>query len=79
MSLAILNFLPVPVLDGGHLFVLLLEKLRRRPVSVRVQQIANQVGIFALVTLFIFVSYYDLLRSGWLEKAAQFWSKIIAK
>ena len=79
MSLAIFNFLPVPVLDGGHLFFLLLEKLRRKPVSVRTQQIANQAGIFALVTLFIFVSYYDLLRSGWLEKAAQFWSKIIAK
>lgn len=79
MSLAIFNFLPIPVLDGGHLFFLLLEKLRNRPVSVRIQQIANQAGILVIVTLVIFISYFDLLRSGWLEKAAQFWSKIIPK
>lgn len=65
MALAIFNFLPLPVLDGGHLFFLLLEKLRKRPISTRIQEVAAQIGMLALVTLLLFVSYFDLVRSGW--------------
>ncbi len=79
MSLAIFNCLPMPVLDGGHLFFLLLEKFRKRPVSPRTQEIATQAGMLFLVTLLIFVSYYDIIRSGWMEKAQDFWSNIGSK
>ncbi|MFH1045822.1 MAG: RIP metalloprotease RseP [Candidatus Omnitrophota bacterium] len=68
LSLAIFNFLPVPVLDGGHLFFLLFEKIRRRAVSARVQTVATQMGIALLVTVMLFASYYDVKRSGWWEK-----------
>jgi len=76
MSLAIFNFLPVPVLDGGHLFFLLLEKLRKRPVSVRMQERAHRVGTFALVSLMLFVFYSDLLKFGVFDKVAEFWKNI---
>ncbi|NQT00220.1 MAG: RIP metalloprotease RseP [Candidatus Omnitrophica bacterium] len=76
MSLAIFNFLPIPVLDGGHILFLVLEKLRKKPVRVKTQEIATQVGILFLVSLLVVVSYNDLMRSGWIETAVQFWSKI---
>jgi regulator of sigma E protease len=76
MSLAIFNVLPLPVLDGGHLLFLLLERIRKRPISIRVQQVANQLGIIFLITLMIFVSYNDIVRSGWIEKIVEFWNRI---
>lgn len=75
MSLAIFNFLPLPVLDGGHLFFLLLEKLRKRPLSARTQELATQAGTLFLVALMIFVFYSDLLKFGVLEKVKDVWSK----
>jgi regulator of sigma E protease len=69
MSLAIFNFLPLPVLDGGHLFFLLLEKIRRKPVSVRVQEVATQAGVIILIGLMLFVFYNDLARFGLWDKA----------
>jgi len=62
INLGILNFLPIPVLDGGHLFFFLLEAIIRRPLGVRIQQIAQQVGIAALVLLMIVVFYNDINR-----------------
>ncbi|MBN2097679.1 MAG: site-2 protease family protein, partial [Candidatus Omnitrophica bacterium] len=76
MSLAIFNFLPLPVLDGGHLFFLLVEKIRKRPISVRAQAIAAQLGMFFLISLMLFVSYYDVLRAGWIEKLGAWWKTI---
>ncbi len=62
INLGILNLLPVPVLDGGHLFFLVVEALRRKPLEVRVQIIAQQVGIVLLGSLMIFVFYNDIMR-----------------
>lgn len=62
VNLGILNLLPIPVLDGGHLFFLTLEGLRRKPVNERTQIIAQQVGIGLLGTLMIFVFYNDIVR-----------------
>lgn len=76
MSLAIFNFLPLPVLDGGHLFFFLLEKIRKRPLNPRTQEIITQTGMLILITFLVFVSYYDILRSGWLDKAIDFWGKM---
>jgi len=62
VNLGILNLLPIPVLDGGHLVFLTLEGLRRKPMSERAQIFAQQVGIGLLGTLMIFVFYNDIVR-----------------
>lgn len=62
VNLGILNLLPIPVLDGGHLVFLTIEGLRRKPLNERAQIIAQQVGIGLLATLMIFVFYNDIVR-----------------
>ncbi len=62
VNLGILNLLPIPVLDGGHLVFLTIEGLRRKPMDERAQIIAQQVGIGLLGSLMIFVFYNDIVR-----------------
>lgn len=62
VNLGVLNLLPVPVLDGGHLMFLTIEAVRRKPLEERAQIIAQQVGMALLGTLMIFVFYNDILR-----------------
>lgn len=62
INLAILNILPIPVLDGGHLLFFLIEIIIRRPVSIRVREVAQQAGMFVLILLMIFVFYNDITR-----------------
>jgi len=66
INLAILNLLPIPVLDGGHLLFSLIEWLRGKPVSLRKREIAQQVGMVLLVGLMIFAFYNDIFR--WLAR-----------
>ncbi len=62
VNLGVLNLLPVPVLDGGHLMFLTIEAIRRKPMEERAQIIAQQVGLAMLGTLMVFVFYNDILR-----------------
>ncbi len=62
INLAILNFLPIPVLDGGHLLFFFIELIMGKPVNTRVREVAQQAGIFVLLLLMIFVFYNDLAR-----------------
>jgi len=62
INLAILNLLPIPVLDGGHLLFTLIEWLRGKPVSLRKREIAQQVGMVLIIGLMIFAFYNDLFR-----------------
>jgi len=62
INLAILNFLPIPVLDGGHLLFFFIEAATGSPVSIRVREIAQQAGIFVLILLMIYVFYNDIAR-----------------
>ncbi|VAW35164.1 Intramembrane protease RasP/YluC, implicated in cell division based on FtsL cleavage [hydrothermal vent metagenome] len=62
VNLGILNLLPIPVLDGGHLMFLTIEGVRRRPLSERTMEMSQKVGIFLLGSLMIFVFYNDILR-----------------
>lgn len=62
INLAILNLLPIPVLDGGHLLFFFIEALTGRPVSIRVREIAQQAGVFVLILLMIYVFYNDITR-----------------
>jgi len=61
-SIGLFNLLPIPVLDGGHLLFLIMEKLRGRPVSMRTQEAMTRVGLGCLLLLLAVVTYNDLLR-----------------
>jgi len=63
ISLAIVNFLPVPVLDGGQFLFFLVEAIRGRPVSLRFRERAQQVGVLALVALMLMVFVFDINRA----------------
>jgi len=62
INLAMVNFLPIPVLDGGHLLFFSIELLMGRPVNIRTREIAQQVGVFILLMLMVFVFYNDINR-----------------
>lgn len=62
INLFILNLLPVPVLDGGHLVFYSIEALRGAPLSMRKMEIAQQVGLFLLLALMVFALFNDVTR-----------------
>lgn len=62
INLAILNLLPIPILDGGHLFFSLIEAVRGKPISLKKREMAQQVGLALLVALMIFAFYNDIFR-----------------
>ncbi|MBC8018295.1 MAG: RIP metalloprotease RseP [Verrucomicrobia bacterium] len=62
INLGILNLLPVPVLDGGHLFFFFCELIIGRPVSQKVREYAQQVGLFLLLGLMALAFYNDIIR-----------------
>ncbi len=62
INLAFLNMLPIPVLDGGHLFFLIVEKIKGSPVSNRVLGYSQAVGVVLLLSLMVYVTYNDLVR-----------------
>ncbi|VAW39168.1 Intramembrane protease RasP/YluC, implicated in cell division based on FtsL cleavage [hydrothermal vent metagenome] len=62
LQLGIINLFPVPVLDGGHLFFYAIEAVRGKPLSERVQGIAQYAGMVLLIALMVFVTWNDLWR-----------------
>ncbi len=68
VSLGVINLLPVPALDGGHIFFLLIEILFRRPLNPRIQERMTQVGFGFLIMLMVFVVFNDLMNMGAIEK-----------
>jgi len=62
VSLAIFNLLPIPVLDGGHLLFLLIEKIRGKTLSLKAERIVTQIGLTVIFSLAIIVTYNDLSR-----------------
>jgi len=62
ISLGVLNLLPIPVLDGGHLMYYMLEFLKGSPISDRAIEIGQHVGIVLLFTLMAFALYNDIIR-----------------
>ena len=62
VSLGVLNLLPIPVLDGGHLMYYLIEMIRGKPLPEKVMEIGHQIGMLLLITLMIFALHNDLLR-----------------
>ncbi|MBE9520632.1 MAG: RIP metalloprotease RseP [Proteobacteria bacterium] len=62
VNLGILNLLPIPILDGGHLVYFTVEGILRKPLNPKIIEILQQVGLVLLVTLMVFVFYNDLMR-----------------
>ncbi len=62
ISLAILNLLPIPVLDGGHVAMSVLEAVRGRPLSPRIQEYATTVFALLLISFFVYISYNDVVH-----------------
>jgi regulator of sigma E protease len=67
INLGILNLMPIPVLDGGHILILLLEGIARRDFSMRVKEKMLLAGFVALMMLMVTVIYNDLTRIDWIE------------
>jgi regulator of sigma E protease len=64
VNLAVLNLLPVPMLDGGHLFFFIIEAIMGRPLSLRKREAAQQLGFVLLMLLMVYALYNDLVRMG---------------
>ncbi|MBI2216835.1 MAG: RIP metalloprotease RseP [Candidatus Rokubacteria bacterium] len=62
VNLAVLNLLPVPMLDGGHLAFFVIEAIRGRPLSLKKREAAQQVGLLLLMLLMVYALYNDLVR-----------------
>ncbi len=62
LSLGIMNMLPFPGLDGGQLFMLLIETVRNKPIGVRTHQIVNLAGIMLFIVLSLFVTWHDITK-----------------
>ncbi len=62
VNLGVLNLLPVPMLDGGHLFFFLIEAVLGRPLSLKKREIAQQLGFVLLMLLMVYALYNDLMR-----------------
>ncbi|MBC8225530.1 MAG: RIP metalloprotease RseP, partial [Gammaproteobacteria bacterium] len=62
VSLGILNLLPLPVLDGGQIVFVLIEKVIRRPLPDKIQIVFQQIGVGALLFLMVFALYNDIIR-----------------
>jgi len=62
ISLGVFNLLPIPVLDGGHLFFYSIEAIMRKPVSVKTRERSQQVGMLLLIAVMVYASYNDVMR-----------------
>ncbi len=62
INLAILNMLPIPVLDGGHVVMAILERIRRRPLEVRVVEYTTTVFAVLLISFMLYVTFFDIRR-----------------
>ncbi|HUT64134.1 MAG TPA: RIP metalloprotease RseP, partial [Anaerolineae bacterium] len=62
INLGVLNLLPFPVLDGGHIFILLIETVIRRKLSTRIRMAVQQVGSIILLLFMIYITFNDIMR-----------------
>jgi regulator of sigma E protease len=61
-NLAVVNFLPIPIVDGGLFTFLIIEKIQGRPLSAKTQSIAQVVGLAVILSVFLLVTYQDIAR-----------------
>jgi regulator of sigma E protease len=68
LNLGLVNLLPIPILDGGHIFIMALEGIARRDFSVRLKEKMLMAGFVVLMMLMVTVIYNDLTRISWIER-----------
>ncbi len=68
LNLGLLNLLPIPILDGGHILIMMLEGLARRDFSLRVKEKMLLAGFVLILMLMVTVIYNDLTRISWIER-----------
>jgi len=68
LNLGLLNLMPIPVLDGGHIFIMAMEGVARRDFSIRVKEKMLLAGFVVLMMLMVTVIYNDLTRISWIER-----------
>jgi regulator of sigma E protease len=68
LNLGLLNLLPIPVLDGGHIFIMAMEGIARRDFSMRVKEKMLLAGFVVLMMLMVTAIYNDLTRISWIER-----------
>lgn len=61
-NLAVINFLPLPIVDGGLMVFLIIEKIKGGPVSLRIQVATQMIGLALIIGVFVFVTYQDVVR-----------------
>jgi len=74
LNLAFINFIPYPALDGGRILFLLIEKIKGRPVSQKLEQTIHMVGLYSLLLLMVLVTFKDISRFQ--EKFAMLWERL---
>jgi len=62
INLGVINLFPIPILDGGHLLFFVIEAIRGRPLSIKIRERAQQVGLFIIIALMVFAFYNDIMR-----------------
>ena len=62
MSLGVMNLVPLPALDGGHIFMLLIEAVRKKPLSLKTYQAVNLIGLSIFLILTVLVTYKDIIK-----------------
>jgi regulator of sigma E protease len=65
VNLALLNLLPIPVLDGGHILLAIVEGIRRKPISARVVSAVQTSCAVALIAFMVYIAFYDLQDLPW--------------
>lgn len=73
LQLGVLNLLPIPVLDGGHVFFMVVEGIRRKPVSLKVRHTATMIGFAFLMTLMLLITFNDIDR---IWGVSEMWGKM---
>jgi regulator of sigma E protease len=69
LALMVMNLLPIPILDGGHILFALIEAVRRKPLSLKTQYFFQRIGLFVLIGLVVFAFYNDVSRVSQRKRA----------
>jgi regulator of sigma E protease len=62
INLAIINLLPIPVLDGGHILMAIIEKIRRRPLNIKLVEYITTCFLLVLLSFYIYITFFDIKR-----------------
>lgn len=71
VNLALLNLLPIPVLDGGHITLAIIEGIRKRPINVRVLEFVQTACALLIIGFMVYVTFYDVLDLPWKRQKAE--------